>query len=85
MQRRRRITFTCSVSMPEDEWIHQPKVHLYRIDPPRKPRFLTTYVNIMFSTSLVAAEHGHGKYLFIVSRNHRVLRRGILTIERSLI
>jgi hypothetical protein len=85
MKRRRRITFRCSVSMSEDEWIREPKVHLYRLDPRRKPRFLTTYFHIMFSKSLVAAAHGRGKYLFIVSHNHRVLRKGILTIERNLI
>ncbi|MDZ4734391.1 MAG: hypothetical protein SGJ16_12510 [Nitrospirota bacterium] len=85
MKRRRLISFTRSISMPEDEWAHQPKVHLYRLDPPRKPRFLTKYYKIMFSKSLVAAEHGRGKYLFIVSLKRRVLRKGTLTIAQSLI
>ena len=81
MKRRRRKRSAGSDSLPDDEWTHEPKVHLYNLEHPGKPLYLGTYLAFMLDQSYVAATYGGGQYLFIVVYRGRLLRRGVWAIE----
>jgi hypothetical protein len=81
MTRRRKHRSHWTDSLPDDEWTHEPKVHLYRLEHPRKPCYLATYLAFLVDESYVAATHGGGEYLFILVYRGRTLRRGIWAIE----
>lgn len=81
MNCRRRKPSLRSASLTDEEWRGQPRVHLYCIDYPNKPRYLATYLLCWFKERIVAADHGGGHYLFIVVHRGRILHRGVWDIE----
>lgn len=81
MKRRRRKKYTWSDSLPDDMWTDEPKVHLYRLQHPGKPRYLGIYLAFLVDEAFVASYYGGGDYLFIASHRGRVVRRGVFSIE----
>ena len=68
-------------SLPDDGWTKAPKVALYRLQPPYKPRYLGTYLPELISEIDVMAYWGGGDYFFKVVHRGRIVRRGIWSIE----
>ena len=81
MARRRTYRSHWTDSLPDDEWTHEPKVHLYRLQHPYKPRFLGTYLIELISLADAAADYGGGDYFFKVVHRGRVVHRGVFSIE----
>lgn len=81
MKRRRRKQPTWLDSLPCDEWIHEPKVQLYRLEYPGKWLYLGTYLAYLLDQSFVATTYGGGEYLFVVVYRGRIVRKGIWAIE----
>jgi len=81
MKRRRRKESTWLNSLPDDEWTHEPKAHLYRLDHQGKAHYLSTYLVLFFDYATVAADYGGGDYLYVVVRDDRILRKGLMAIE----
>lgn len=80
MTRRRKHRSRWTDSLPEDEWAHEPEVHLYRLESNLKPQYLGTHLAFLVDKSYVAATHGGGEYLFILVHRGRTLRRGTWVI-----
>ena len=80
MKRRRRKS-QWTDSLPDDGWTNEPKVYLYRLQHPYKPRYLGTYLAELISDVDVMAYWGGGDYFFNVVHRGRVVRRGIWSIE----
>ena len=68
-------------SLPDDGWTNEPKVDLYRLQHPYKPRYLGTYLAELISDVDVMAYWGGGDYFFKVVHRGRIVRRGIWSIE----
>ena len=81
MARRRIHRYHWTDSLPDDGWTHAPKVYLYRLQHPHKPRLLGVYLPELISNVDVMAYWGGGDYWFKAVHRSRVVRRGIFSIE----
>ena len=81
MARRRTHRSHSTDSLLDDGWTDAPKVDLYRLQHPYKPRYLGTYLPELISEIDVMVYWGGGDYLFMVVHRGRVIRRGIFSIE----
>lgn len=76
----RRKKSTWSDALPDDAWMDEPEVHLYRLQHPHKPRYLGTYIPEHIRLAYVADHWGGGDYFFRAVHRGRVVRRGIFSI-----
>ena len=81
MARRRTHRSHWTDSLPDDGWTHAPKVYLYRLQHPYKPRLLGVYLPELISEVDVMAYWGGGDYFFKAVHRGRVVRRGTFSIE----
>ena len=81
MARRRTHRSHGTDSLLDDEWTHERKTHLYRLQHPYKPRYLGTYLAELLNEIDVMTIWGGGDYFFKVVHRGRVIRLGIWCIE----
>jgi hypothetical protein len=81
MTRRRCKSSHWSDSLPDDEWTNRPKVHIFRLEPYRKPRYIGTHLAFLVDESYVQGIYGGGEYLYIAVHRGRVCLRGTILIE----
>ena len=80
MKRRRKKSHWTD-SLPDDGWTNEPKVYLYCLQHPHKPRLLGVYLPELINNVDVMAYWGGGDYWFKAVHRGRVVRRGIFSIE----
>ena len=81
MTRRHKLRSNWTDPLPDDPWRNEPRLSLYCLDRPGKPRPLGTNLAFLVDEIYVLATPGGGQYLFIVVHRGRILRRGIWDIE----
>jgi len=74
MGRPRKYRDNWAKALPGDSWEHEPKVYLYRDDPPRPRQFLGIFHPDFLSLADVAAQFGGGDYWYRAVYQGEVVR-----------